>query len=78
MARVKYYDQASQEWKYADAAFNMKGKDGYTPQKGIDYFTEEDVEGITGQILNQGVLTYNQQELTDEQKAQARENIGID
>lgn len=78
MARVKYYDQASQEWKYADAALNMKGKDGYTPQKGIDYFTEEDVRELTGNVLDQGVLTYNEQELTEEQKAQARENIGID
>ena len=78
MARVKYYDQASQEWKYADAALNMKGKDGYTPQKGIDYFTEEDVRELTENVLDQGVLTYNEQELTEDQKAQARENIGID
>ena len=78
MARVKYYDQASHEWKYADAALNMKGKDGYTPQKGIDYFTEEDVRELTENVLDQGVLTYNEQELTEEQKAQARENIGID
>lgn len=53
MARVKYYDQASQEWKYADAALNMKGKDGYTPQKGIDYFTEEDVRELTENVLDQ-------------------------
>lgn len=78
MARVKYYNQASQEWKYADAALNMKGKDGLTPQKGIDYFTERDVEELTEQVLNQGVLTYNKQYLTDEQKTQARENIGAD
>lgn len=78
MARVKYYDQASQEWKYADAALNMKGRDGYTPQKGIDYFTEEDVQELTENVIDQGVLTYNEQNLTEEQKAQARQNIGID
>lgn len=78
MARVKYYDQASQEWKYADAALNMKGKDGYTPVKGADYFTDEDKQELTENIMGQGVLTYNEQSLTEEQKAQARENIGID
>ena len=78
MARVKYYDQASQEWKYADAALNMKGKDGYTPQKGEDYFTKEEVQELTENVINQGVLTYNKQNLTEEQKVQARKNIGID
>ena len=78
MARVKYYDQASQKWKYADAALNMKGKDGYTPIKGKDYFTDEDKQELTEDIMGQGVLTYNKQSLTEKQKAQVRENIGID
>lgn len=29
------------------------GEDGYTPQKGIDYFTEQDIEEIEGDILNE-------------------------
>ena len=78
MARVKYYDKQSEQWKYADAALNMKGKDGHTPVKGTDYFTDEDKQELTENIMGQGVLTYNEQSLTEEQKAQARENIGID
>jgi hypothetical protein len=33
---------------------------------------------MIGRLVDEGVLTYNEQELTEEQKAQARENIGID
>lgn len=29
-----------------DGADGADGEDGYTPQKGIDYFTEEDIEGL--------------------------------
>lgn len=29
------------------------GADGYTPQKGTDYFTQEDIEEIEGDILNE-------------------------
>lgn len=29
------------------------GEDGYTPQKGVDYFTQEDIEEIEGDILNE-------------------------
>ena len=42
-----------------------KGADGHTPQKGVDYWTEADkVEALTST------------DLTEEQKAQARDNIG--
>ena len=28
-----------------------QGKDGYTPKKGIDYFTEEDIQEIVNQVI---------------------------
>ena len=76
MARVKYYDHQSEQWKYADTALGIKGDPGKTPEKGVDYFTEEDKQEMIGRLIDEGVLTYNEQELTEEQKAQARENIG--
>lgn len=32
---------------------NIKGKDGHTPQKGVDYFTEEDIAEIVERVLEQ-------------------------
>ena len=70
MARVKYYDPVSQEWKYADLAA------GRTPVKGVDYFTEEDKQEIITEAKKNGILSYDKQELTEAQQEQARENIG--
>lgn len=28
------------------------GKDGYTPQRGVDYYTEEDVQAIVNSVIN--------------------------
>ena len=36
-----------------DGRDGQDGQDGYTPQKGIDYFTEQDIEEIEGDILNE-------------------------
>lgn len=36
-----------------DGVDGKDGQDGYTPQKGIDYFTEQDIEEIEGDILNE-------------------------
>ena len=49
------------------------GKDGKTPVKGVDYFTEADKEDFLNGV---NAVRYNAQELTENQKAQARENIG--
>ena len=54
----------------------LKGKDGYTPKKGVDYFTEEEIEefkddskGEKGDEGKKGEpFTYD--DLTDEQKAE--------
>jgi hypothetical protein len=46
-----------------------KGEPGYTPKRGIDYYTEEDKAEM---VLNKP------QDLTEEQQIQARENIGAD
>ena len=44
------------------------GDDGYTPQKGVDYFTEQDIEEIEGDILNE-VYTKEQTDTLLDEKA---------
>ena len=56
------------------------GKDGYTPVKGTDYWTEEDKAEIVAAVCSElppteGAVLYTEQTLTNEQKVQARENI---
>lgn len=55
--------------------------DGYTPVKGTDYFTEEEIaeieEEIAGKVqAGDGAVLYISQELNTAQKTQARTNIG--
>lgn len=51
--------------------------DGYTPEKGVDYFTEADKAEIVDEVTKQTApISYNPQTRTEEQKAQARDNIG--
>ena len=40
------------------------GKDGYTPQKGIDYFTQEDIEGLKEDLPFDDYLTKKDASLT--------------
>ena len=70
------------------------GKDGYTPVKGVDYFDGKDGAigqkgdkgdkgdtgdtGAPGKDAPQESILYIPQELTDEQKAQALKNLGLD
>lgn len=51
------------------APISVKGVDGYTPVKGVDYFTEEDKADLK-------MLRYDAQSLTETQKEQVRKNIG--
>lgn len=51
----------------------MDGEDGYTPVKGVDYFTDADKEEFLAGVE---AVRYVEQTLTPEQQAQARENIG--
>lgn len=56
------YIQASAHPEIPDVKVNVDmtgpGKDGYTPQRGVDYWTEEDkneiVEDVLDQIVNDG------------------------
>ena len=50
------------------------GKDGYTPKKGVDYFTEEDIASLN---LSNKVDFSKPQNLTSQQQIQAQSNIGI-
>lgn len=53
------------------------GDDGYTPVKGTDYWTEADKQEMVNEVADQiNAVQYVPQELTEEQKAQARKNIG--
>lgn len=61
-----------------DGTDGKDGEDGYTPVKGTDYLTdadkkefEEDIKGSVPMVL------YDAQDISDEQKAQARKNIGV-
>lgn len=68
---------------------SLKGDPGYTPQRGVDYWTEADKEEIKDYVDEQigagsggggeapgTAVLYTKQSLTDEQKTQARGNIG--
>ena len=63
-----------------DFAFtNLKGEDGRTPVKGTDYYTDADKMELLEQIksdIPQDTVRYGSQTLTEDQKAQARANIG--
>ena len=49
-----------------DGQDGQDGQDGYTPQKGIDYFTEQDIEEIEGNILNEVYTKSETDTLLDE------------
>lgn len=70
MARIKVFDTTTQSWVYADKSF---GKNGTTPVKGVDYFTDADKEEFLNDI---DAIRYVGQTLTEEQQEQARTNIG--
>jgi hypothetical protein len=54
-----------------------KGDPGYTPVRGTDYWTPNDMAEIVEELTEQTApVSYKPQTLTEEQKAQARANIG--
>lgn len=63
---------------------SLRGAAGTTPVKGADYWTAADKQEIVDDVLEQmpgggsaeGAVLYTEQTLTEEQKAQARANIG--
>lgn len=61
-------------WFIGDEDTGVKAQ-GYTPQKGVDYFTEAEISEIA-QHLAEGTVLYTPQDLTEEQKEQSRDNIG--
>lgn len=53
------------------------GKDGYTPVKGTDYFTDADKKEFEKDIKEAvPMVLYDAQDISNEQKLQARKNIG--
>ena len=58
----------------------LRGEPGYTPVKGVDYFTKADKEELAEELagvaaIPENVLLYIPQDLTEEQKTQSRTNI---
>lgn len=49
MGFLKYRSSPTGEWQ---EIYSIKGDDGYTPQKGVDYFTEEEKQGIINEITD--------------------------
>ena len=62
---VEIYDGLKGE-DGVDGQDGRDGQDGYTPQKGIDYFTEQDIEEIEGEILNEVYTKSETDTLLDE------------
>lgn len=56
-----------------DKGDSVKGDPGYSPVRGTDYWTDEDKAEIIRAI---SAVLYTAQELSEEQQAQARANIG--
>ena len=72
------------KWSQLMAAIEnglLRGEAGYTPVKGVDYFTKAEREELTKEVAElvespDGAVLYTLQELTAAQKTQARSNIG--
>lgn len=61
-------DGTTESVEINDGTDGQDGQDGYTPQKGIDYFTEQDIEEIEGDILNE-VYTKSETDTLLQEKA---------
>lgn len=60
-----------------DGQPGAKGDHGYTPVRGTDYWTSADKAEIVNELTEQTApVSYKPQTLTEEEKSQARENIG--
>ena len=58
------------EWKEIQAIKGSDGSDGHTPVKGVDYFTEEDIESLdiprkTSDLINDEGFTSNEGTITE-------------
>ena len=58
----------------------LRGEAGYTPVKGVDYFTKAEREELAREVAGmaagaEGAVLYTAQEHSEAQKTQARENI---
>lgn len=89
---ITYTDGTKSTYSVYNGKNGKDGEDGYTPQKGVDYFdgedghtpvkgtdywTEADKQEMVDELTEQvAPVSYNAQTLTDEQKVQARKNIG--
>lgn len=51
MARIKYFNQETGKWEYADVAIGGKGEKGDKPVLGVDYFTEADKTEMVNSVI---------------------------
>lgn len=63
------FEGTEEEWlaslKGDPGADGKDGADGYTPQKGVDYFTEEDKEELVSDVLKSDQITEMAQAIAD-------------
>lgn len=65
------------EYAYLGTRVSIRGATGAKPTKGTDYWTDADKAEMVSELAEQAApVSYAAQTLTEEQKAQARANIG--
>lgn len=65
------------EAEWLESLHGKNGDNGKTPKKGTDYWTPADKAEIVEELTEQTApVSYNEQSLTESQKAQTRKNIG--
>lgn len=47
---LKVRENANSPWQLIDVLVGPRGKDGHTPIKGVDYFTQEDIDFIVAEV----------------------------
>lgn len=47
---LKVRENANSPWQLIDVLVGPRGEDGYTPVKGVDYFTQEDIDFIVAEV----------------------------
>lgn len=89
---LKVRENANSPWQLIDVLVGPRGEDGHTPEKGVDYFTQEDIDFILAEVEkgNYATVEYVDQQIenipevdlsnyyTKEQVDTAIENVEVD
>ena len=47
---LKVRENANSPWQLIDVLVGPRGENGHTPVKGVDYFTQEDIDFIVAEV----------------------------